>query len=248
MKYITIVAALLMIFSCKTNKEIGTDKSFNEDELIMYLAKGICFGRCPTYQLSIYGNGMAQFNGERFTDKLGKYEKQLDKQTFSNLKQAFATSNFETFEREIPSRLPDLPLITLGYKVADTLQLSSGKERRPESHVALEELLNEVAESDGWILLEAANVDGMEEGEQSNVQIDKSRIVISIDGVVKLPTWFKTMRDNYGVRILERMDDEKKLWLITYDQDMVSGDMLLKELRKDSNIGLAEYEAKFKNQ
>lgn len=237
-----------MIFSCKTNKEISNNKSFSDDEVIMYLAKGVCFGRCPTYQLSIYGNGKAAFNGERFTDKLGKYEKQLDNQTFSSLKQAFASSNFETFERSFVSRLPDLPLVTLGYKSADTLQLSAGKERRPEGHEALEALLNDVAESDGWELIEAANVDGMEEGEKSTVQIDKSRVVIQIDGVVKLPVWFKTMRDNYGVRILERMDDEKKLWLITYDQKMVSGDILLQELRKDKNIGLAEYESKFNDQ
>ncbi len=248
MRYITLIAALLMIFSCKTNKEVSQDMSANEDEVIMYLAKGICFGRCPTYQLSIYGNGLASYNGERFTDKLGKYEKQLDKQTFNNLKQAFANSNFDSFERNFTSRLPDLPMVTLGYKVLDTLQLSAGKERRPEAHEALETLMHEIAESDGWTLIEAANVDGMSEGEESQAQIDQSRIVISIDGVVKLPTWFKNMRDSYGVRILERMDDEKKLWLITYDQDMVTGDILLKELRKDKNIGLAEYEASYKNQ
>lgn len=238
----------LSLLACKTNKEAKKAVSFAEDEVIMYLSKGPCFGRCPIYQLNIYGNGLAEFKGERFTDKLGTFHKTLDKDVFNTLKSTFEASDFQTFDYMYDSRLPDLPLITVGYKALDTLQLSKGRENRPESLESLQALLENVAEGDGWTLVEALNVDNMEVGDEGEVQVDKSRIVIQMQGMVKLPIWFKEKRDQYGVRILERMDEDKREWLITYDTTMIEGDALIKALQEDESISYADYEANYKKQ
>lgn len=252
MKFLTYVLLALssfLIFSCKANKDvIDNNKKYNDNEVIMSLKKGPCFGRCPMYSMEILGNGLVKFKGDRFTDKLGKYELQLEEGEFEILKKNFEMSEFEGFKKKYESRLPDLPNVIIGFKSNDTLKLVSGKEGRPEVLMTLQKSLEEIAEGNReWKLIEPLIVDGEEGSQFTDSQIDPSRIVVRLSEDVNLPSWFNEMNTNYGLRILNRMDDSKRLWLVTYDLRRIQADALLKDLRKNQFVSEADYELKFKN-
>lgn len=142
-----------LTFSCNTSQEI-TDLSQLKKEIEM--KKGGCFGTCPVYTLTIYENGIASFEGMRDTEKLGLHTKKLSKKDYKGIKHAFQTSNFFTLDDNYPSNVSDLPKIAISYHQNGQSKTVTGDLGRPQIVVSLENILTQVAESEGWTLKEAA--------------------------------------------------------------------------------------------
>ena len=37
------------------------------------LSRGACFGTCPIYEVTVAADGTANWNGERFVERVGRY-------------------------------------------------------------------------------------------------------------------------------------------------------------------------------
>ncbi|MEZ4907186.1 MAG: DUF6438 domain-containing protein [Saprospiraceae bacterium] len=120
---------VLMAYSCKTVKmETNPDKV---SPMIVY-SKGPCFGQCPIYTLTIYNSGLAKFNGIRYTDKVGKFEKQLNATEFKGLVELFETNRFWRFDDMYGMDLVDAPTTTISYSYNDKTKTVKGKSNFPE--------------------------------------------------------------------------------------------------------------------
>ena len=150
-----LVAALAFSFSCNTTQDIPSDLSTLKKEIEM--DKNPCFGTCPHYTLTIYEGGIASFEGKKDVEKLGLYTKRLKPKEYKGVQNAFESSNFFELDDNYPSGLSDLPKTSISYHKNDQSKTVTGDETsRPSIVMGLDNLLTQIAESDGWQLKQAS--------------------------------------------------------------------------------------------
>lgn len=239
-----LLGSVLAISSCKSKSKI---QKVNNDTVKYYLYKGMCYGTCPSYELSIYEGGKAVFNGLRYTKREGEFTKYLSPATFSKLEQAFARSKFDTYKAEYESRIPDLPLIKVGYHNGVENKMVEGREDRPEAIMNLQKMLEDIADSDGWTasggkLVDDRNVKD-DRTRKDDVNVISNEVMIEIDPDLFLPAWIKD-RSKMGVKLLRQVSPNSNLYLISYDTDKVNPDSFMSMLRADDMIKNASFNKK----
>jgi len=113
--------------------------------------KTACFGTCPIYQMTISGNGLATFEGERFTEKIGSYTKQFTKAQTQEIFKDLEGYDWESFEDHYPSQVSDLPSVIFEFRFKKTNKRITVRGEHPATLDVLDNMLSQIAESDGWV-------------------------------------------------------------------------------------------------
>jgi len=111
MKLFFSIFALVMFLSCSSTKNVPVNPS--AENLEISLVKGGCFGKCPIYEFNIYKGGYCEFIGQQNIDRIGKYTKTLTKEKYKEVQNAFEESDYQRFDDNYESNIPDLPTILL---------------------------------------------------------------------------------------------------------------------------------------
>lgn len=233
----TLVFALLCLGlgACKTTKD---GMNYKADEKVLEISKGACFGSCPIYTMTIYGKGLVEYKGERFTDKLGVYTKQLSDAEYKALFASAKAANLWQFKDEYNSRIPDLPLVVLTYYGKGTTKKIAGKEGRPTEVMAIEKQLDEIAQSEGWTLKEAPDF-GLPDNYIPN------EIIVQLKDGVDVNVWKnKFMRGLWKAEVVKRITPDKNYWLISYDVSAMPPKDALEMIKRDKEVVEAEFNKK----
>jgi len=236
---VTLLLICLLAFACKSTKETITEPESSEDNLIISMSKGACFGTCPVYTLDIHKGGFCTFHGRKNTKKKGKFAKKLSKEDYKNLVNAFKDSNFMEFEDHYESNIADLPSVSISYVEGGVKKSVLGKRERPEALHKLQFKLETIAESlDDWTLMEAPSE---EELKKEEPKLIKSEIILTTLGGPQLARWFDNMRQEYSVRIMKKLSDTSDMWLISYNKKRFSPEEMLSILQNDPFVKSAEF-------
>jgi len=205
------------------------------------LEKGGCYGRCPIYKVEIYEGGYVKFYGEKFIDKLGIYEKQLDKASYQELIQKFKDANFYEFKDNYESMIPDAALIKLSYHdKKNPLKTISGKSERPKVIKDLQLDIEKLVAAFDWKVIEK-KVEEKKPKENQEQRIIENQLIIEPENGVVFSRWIADMKVKYGVRIIDRLANSNSFWVITFDSKKVTGAELLKIFKDDPSIRNVEY-------
>jgi len=237
---------LLFFFACKSTKEtVEEQKIKEEDRVFLSLKKGPCFGKCPVFTISIYKSGLAEFHGKAHTGNLGKFKKNISLAQLDDLMLSCEDADILSMLDMYPSQIADLPLITIKYMTDDSTKVVKGKEDRPAKLIAVERKLVDIVNSDGWELVEAANLDaGISPPEDQREELVKTEIIIQPADGIKLPIWIQKNKKRYGIRLLDRISADKNYWLITWDQAKGDPDEFMDKLQRDPDIKMAQFNLK----
>lgn len=134
---------LLTASACKTRNQDPNTAS-------IFFSRTACYGTCPIYTMTITGDGVATFEGERFTDKIGIFTKQLTEIETKTLFEDLSAYSWSEFKDEYPASVSDLPSILYHFSNSniDKKVIVSGE--HPPALDVLENRLSTIAESDGW--------------------------------------------------------------------------------------------------
>ena len=234
-KIFFIIIPVITFFSCNAIK-METDQS-KASPVIVY-SKGPCFGQCPIYTLTIYNTGLAKFNGVRFLEKTGKYEKQLDSKTYVELIKIFKENRFWRFDENYGMDLVDAATITISYSEDEKTKTVRGKSKFPDK---LKEIMVKLdvfeAETKGWVLTEKpANL------VKPEVIIENQIIIKTGDGMI-LSTWLQEYK-KYGVRLMRKIGEAQDMWLIRFDKNKINPEEMLNIIKADKYISEAEFNTK----
>ena len=126
---------------------------------VITLERTACFGTCPVYQLTIYGDGKVVYEGKAFVTVTGRHTAQISPEQVQQLVKAFETANFFSLENQYVVGATDLP-------GAWTSISSSGQSKRvwrygsidnpelnnaPRSLTELETQIDKIVNSQQWI-------------------------------------------------------------------------------------------------
>lgn len=129
-----------------------------QTDTLVHMERTICFGTCPSYELTILKNGSVIFIGKEFVQQEGRAEGMISDEDMEELISAIRTSHFMeiTSNPECQSRMTDHPSVFL------TIQLN-GKENNVTHYQGckgfdheddlydLEEAIDRLAGTQKWI-------------------------------------------------------------------------------------------------
>lgn len=119
------------------------------------LTRGVCYGRCPAYSVTIRGDGSVHFNGQRYVQVLGEQDARVTPDAVMGLLRQFEAAKFFAAGDRYVAEVTDNPTYTLTLTVA-------GKKKTVTDYVGeqvgmplvitdLENAVDETAGTERWI-------------------------------------------------------------------------------------------------
>lgn len=125
------------------------------DKELATLARDACYGFCPVYRVTVYANGVVNYEGENFVKVRGKASGQLDEAALTRLKQAFETAKFGSLKNSYETMgRTDAPtaVISLGDGAQKkTVRHYHGDMTAPAALSTLEDEIDSVVRIEQWI-------------------------------------------------------------------------------------------------
>jgi hypothetical protein len=119
-----------------------------------------CYGTCPFYRVRVFDTGRLEYEGLRHVVRLGPVLDSMPRARFDRLRQAFEALPFSSLapryaynEPSCPLYAADAPTVITSFEVdgrATSVEHDHGCSGVPSALVALEDLIDEVAESWRW--------------------------------------------------------------------------------------------------
>lgn len=147
------IAAITILLFLSIFPAYTQNKKKAPAELIK-MERGACFGACPMFKITIYTDGNAIYEGERFVDKVGKFKKQLTKKDVNNLIKQFRKADFFNFKEEYPAHSPDFPGTIISFKYKGKYRNIKHTNEVPDELLNLEQQIDKIAEAKGWQKIE----------------------------------------------------------------------------------------------
>lgn len=120
------------------------------------LTRGVCFGFCPDYTVTVTSDGEVTYVGRRFVNEVGERHATIPAAEARRLIARFDEIGFNDLRDEYRGRVTDLPTYTLtlernGHRktVLDYAGTSAGM---PQSVRALQQEVDRVANTAQWVL------------------------------------------------------------------------------------------------
>ena len=226
-----IFMGFVILQSCNTIK-METDPA-KASPVIVY-SKGPCFGPCPIFTLTIYNTGLAKFKGRKYTKMDGVYEKSLSKEEYTDLIKLFKKNRFWRFDNNYDMDLVDLSTVTVSYAEKDKTKTVKGKSGFPQKFKEITMALDSIINSDGWVMKEKP-VNNKKTG-----KVIDNQIIIKLGKGMIFSRWLQEYK-KYGVRLMRKLDEKDKYWLIRFDKKIIAPEEMLQILHKDKRIAEAEF-------
>ena len=82
-----ILSAIVFSFSCKSKeKAVQLNTTAADTVLLASIERTPCFGKCPTYKVTIYQSGYSVYNGKQNVKNIGLFSTRLEKSKVEEIK------------------------------------------------------------------------------------------------------------------------------------------------------------------
>lgn len=232
----------LAVFACKSNQIAIAD------DFKLKMDKGACFGSCPVYSLEIDHQGNALYDGKRFTEKSGMHKYKLSGDQFKQVTDQLTLMNFFALQDNFKSNVADLPTVTIAHTHKGLTKSISGKDTRPKRVLELQKILEDIAQSDGWVSVEPIapkneDVVEEEETEEEEAEIIEREMIIHFKPNTIISRWMRNYRE-YQMYVKKPLDDNKKTWVVQYNTSLINPQILLHKVQTDPGVESAEFNTK----
>lgn len=157
-----ILIWVLLLNACSPLTVVSSpDNKSPEQELdaVITLERTVCFGFCPVYKLTVYGDGRVEYDGQQYVEVAGKQTSQLTPQQVKELLDLFEQADYFKLEDEYIAPVTDLPStitsLTLNGKTKTIVNFGGCLEGSPlpapPALCELETRIDEVVNTAQWI-------------------------------------------------------------------------------------------------
>lgn len=119
------------------------------------LERGMCFGTCPVYTLTLSSNGTVLYDGQMYVKETGNRTGTISSSDFSSLISSFEEAGFDQLRDEyLAYNITDMPsavLIVQDGNMTRRVDHYHGDMSAPKILTDLEDLVDKAANSSQWI-------------------------------------------------------------------------------------------------
>lgn len=227
---LAIFAIVALLPACKA---ILKDTKLEDLDKVVSMNMGPCYGNCPVYTLTVYGNGVVAYQGERFTDRKGVYIRDIGRPALKALKQELVAANLWKFPNAFKSQIPDLPTVTIEYFEDGQTKVIRGKDGRPPQVLRIQELLEQIANEGDW-KMQTAPAQGVPEDYIAH------ELIVQLDPAVQPEQWSRQYSQQ-DLRVIKRLGPNNAYWLVRYNTDATPPNEMLRLIRQDRDVINAEF-------
>lgn len=167
----SFIAMIALVASCATSKNKSQETSdsakaeaptskvqldekpakLEEANLFATIKRGYCYGTCPVYELKIYMNGEATYNGIRNVEMEGMHSAQMTKENLASLLQKAKDISYMSMKDVYDNPgITDLPSTTTSIVMNGERKEVKRRYGYPTELLALEKLFDEIIASTRW--------------------------------------------------------------------------------------------------
>lgn len=148
-------AALVVLFSFYMGSSSLPLLAGSNKDLVITLERTVCFGRCPDYDLTIYGNGTVVYEGHNFVAVTGKQTSLIPQGKVQALVDYFHESGFFSMDDVYGSVGGDAPAATTSFKTDGAFKkvVNYGSPDAPQRLYDLEARIDMIANSEKWVVI-----------------------------------------------------------------------------------------------
>ncbi len=123
-------------------------------QVIMTLERTACFGFCPIYKLTIYGDGKVVYEGDRFVKVKGKQTKTISQKAVRQLISEFNRVNYFKLADQYTGEHTDAPSVITSFtqgRRSKTVNHYVGSRNVPQKLIDLENKIDAIVSTKQWI-------------------------------------------------------------------------------------------------
>jgi len=205
--------------------------------------RGSCYGRCEVFGLQLFENGLLLFEGERFTDKPGTWQKNIDRRRVVGLLDSFAKADFANYPRGFRGQIADAATVEVGYyDEAGKYYQTSHKDYAPPELLALGESLHKLAHLPGYRQV-SDTIAGMQR--RPVAAAAREELIVELEPGVVAETWIiKWSKQSLALK--NRISPNGNYYVITSDPNIMGSEELLDLLRRDAQVRSAQVNGEVK--
>lgn len=137
--------------SQSSSMENNLEQKKDEQNIAIEYRRTACFGTCPIFDLTIYDNGRAIYNGKNFVDMIGIHYTTASQDEISRIVQIAEKIRFFEMDDEYDNKgITDLPSIYVSIAHDGKLKTVRNRVQGPKELVKLYEQLDEFITSRRW--------------------------------------------------------------------------------------------------
>ena len=157
LKYLILLMVGIALVGCSTSLSAAQNIPTYPDLLIL-MERGVCFGTCPIYKITIHADGTVDYEGVKFVKIEGKRTAQISPEQIKNLVTAIEDIRFFSLEDEYAPNATDLPSIKLSITLDGRSKtvwhygmIACGAEKATEDLCKFERQIDEAVNSGQWV-------------------------------------------------------------------------------------------------
>ena len=137
--------------STKTASEANSTATEAEEvvkdaTLLVSLKRTPCYGKCPTYRITIKDNGELVYEGKRFVEKLGTYQGSITTEDLENIRRKVVEMDFFSLENAYDVPISDFPTCVTTVRMDGKEKSIMNKQNAPASLRSFEKYVDSLIE------------------------------------------------------------------------------------------------------
>ena len=179
-----------------------------------------CRGFCPVYMLTIYENGLLEYQGEKFVEKTGAASATLSPEELAQIRRVVTATNLWQYPDEVETRVMDAPYATLTTWNGDKTKSVRGSIDRPQPLLDLEKLLKSTAEAHGIKVIKGVN--------PNQPAAVSGEVIVKLKPEENAGNWVARFGE-IKLRLVRRLYDNT--WLVSYDPAQIEEKQVIELLK-----------------
>lgn len=144
MKLLILFLGISLFIHCSSSKKIPSNTT--DLEVFLSFSKGPCYGKCPVYNLTVFENGLIEFQGVQYTTRLGFFYKWMDKKQFQDWEERLSELEWQDYDTYYPNPVSDFPVHKLSFREHEI----AGNQILPLEVQEIFQSLDSIADESNW--------------------------------------------------------------------------------------------------
>ena len=136
------------------------------DSAKFVLSRGSCLGTCPSYTVTVHGNGLVVYEGKNYVLVKGKHVTRVSTSAVGCLLKAFQAADFWSLSSRYSAPITDLPeyemKLTIGGQTKTLEDYAGELVGMPREVSALEDAIDAVAADAKWVIGDNTTISALE--------------------------------------------------------------------------------------
>jgi hypothetical protein len=140
------VVALSLIFGTGSTEPIPSSPN-----MTITLDRSVCYGNCPAYSLSVYGNGSVNYGGKSFVAVKRNQVSTVSQEDVQTLLDKANEIGYFGLKDKYTAPLPDLPTTITSITIEGVKKRIVDYAGAPDGLKAFEEMIDQISGSAKWV-------------------------------------------------------------------------------------------------